>query len=518
MTGAFGRAATEPHHPAATERQTLSVNRMLRTATQWRTAVNPTSAVTTAGVVGTGLVVALVVSAAHAGVPQKVTLPQWWGPWPTGDQARPGWGAVAVAVIAALCVVWVHLARTWLRPGTRVPRLRTIGLLALAWAAPFTLTGPIGSLDAQSYAAVGRLLQVGMNPYHNGPGWMHGPYAAAVDPEWQYTPTPYGPLQVSMLREIAVAAGTHVALAVVMIRVVAIIALAAALVLAVNAAPVRERASVLALAALNPIVLVHVVSGAHLDIIVGALALVVVLLVRRGWPSAAMVVAVAATMIKLPGLLLVGYVGLDVLRRTDKDLLRARLAQVCGAAVATLLAIAALVPDAFGWLGALSVPGRIRSGLAPSTWVSWLVAGATGMTDGHGLDVATTIGRALTLAAGAALALRLLWHATEGPERAAYTGVGWGLMALAFSGPTTYPWYLTWGMFAVAVGSRLRGRLVLLTLSVVYALLGGYAGGAVGVVAMVGAFAVAGAAVWLTWRELVVTPVTERALAGTAVA
>ena len=71
-------------------------------------------------------------------------------------------------------------------------------------------------------------------------------------------------------------------------------------------------------------------------------------------------------MVKLPGLLLVGYVGLDVLRRTDRDALRARLVQVGGAAAATLLAIVALVPDAFGWLGALSVPGRIRSGPAPS--------------------------------------------------------------------------------------------------------------------------------------------------------
>ena len=128
------------------------------------------------------------------------------------------------------------------------------------------------------------------------------------------------------------------------------------------------------------------------------------------------------------------------------------------------------------------------------------------------------MGRALTLAAGALVALRLLWHATEGPERDAYVRVGWGLMVLAFSGPTTYPWYLTWGMFAVAIGSRLRGRLVLLALSVAYALLGGYAGGSIGIVTMVGAFAVMGVVVWRTWHGLVVTPVTERALAGAAAA
>lgn len=486
---------------------------MLRLATQWRTALNPTSVVALAGAAGTALVVALVVASTHAGVPQKVTLPEWWwGPWPTGDQQRPGWGAVAVAIIAALCVVWVHLTRTWLAGG-HAPRLQTIGLVSLVWAVPFMLTGPIGSLDVQSYAAVGRLAQVGMNPYAFGPAWLHGDYAAAVSDEWQYTPTPYGPLQVSLLREIAVGAGAHVALAVMLVRAVAVVGLAAAVVLAVHAAPPRERAAVLALVALNPLVLVHVVSGAHLDILVGAFAVGVVLLVRRGRAGTAMVVAVVATMVKLPGLLLVGYVGLDVLRRTDRDALRARLVQVGGAAAATLLAIVALVPDAFGWLGALSVPGRIRSGLAPSTWVSWFVSAATGMTDAHGLDLATTIGRTLTLAAGAAVALRLLWYATDGPERAAYQGVGWGLMALAFSGPTTYPWYLTWGLFAAVVGSRLRGRLVLLALSVGYALLGGYAGGgAMGIVVMAGALAVAGVVVWRTWRGLVVTPLTARTL------
>ena len=491
----------------------MSTTRLLRTATRWRTAQNPTSTVVLAGVAGVALVLALVVSTSYAGVPQKgVVLPDWWGPWPTGDDARPGWGAVAVAVILALCVVWVHLARTWLRAGARVPRLRTIGLVALAWATPFTLAGPIGSLDVQSYAAVGRLAQVGMDPYHNGPGWLHGPYTGAVSDEWLWSPTPYGPLQVALLREIVTGAGPHVGVAVLIIRAVVVVALAAAVVLTLHAAPQSERASLLLLVALNPLVLVHIVSGAHLDVLVGALALVVVLLVRRGWSTAAMVVATVACMLKLPGLLLVGYVGLDVLRRTDREALQLRLAQVLGAAGATVVATAALVPDAFGWVGALSVPGKIRSGLAPSTWVSWIIQGA-----GAPAGAATTTARVLTAAVGAAVALRLLWHATEGPERAAYTGVGWGLLVLAFSGPTTYPWYLTWGLFAAAVGSRLRGRLVLLALSVAYALLGGYAGGAVGVVAMVGAFAVAGAVGWRTWRGLVVTPVTERAAAAVTV-
>jgi hypothetical protein len=496
----------------------MSVDRLVRTATRWRTAITSASTAALAATVGAALVVVLVVVASRTGVPQAVKLPQWWGAWPTGAAYRAEWSFAVVALVGALCVVWARLARGWLRVGAPVPRLRAILLVAVAWATPFTLAGPIGSLDVQSYAAVGRLAQIGMNPYAFGPQWLHGPYeafATAVSSEWQYSPSPYGPLQVALLREVAAASGAHVGLSVLLIRAVAVAGLAAAVVLAVEATPVRERASVLLLVALNPLVLVHVVSGAHLDVLVGAMAVAVVLLVRKGMPTVAMVVAVVACMLKLPGLVLVGYVGLDVLRRTDRDALRTRLAQVLGAAATTVVATVALVPDAFGWIGALSVPGQIKSGLTPSTWLAWLIQGAAGI-DTHSLGVTTTIARLLTAAVGVAVTARLLWYATEGPERAAYLGVGWGLMVVAFSGPTTYPWYLTWGLFAAAVGSRVRGRLALLALSVTYALLGAWGGGGahnLGVLVMLAAFAGTGVVVWRTARGLLGAETPVRALA-----
>lgn len=499
----------------------MSVERLVRTATRWRTAITSASTAVLAGSAGAAIVAVLVVVASRAGVPQAVTLPHWWGVWPTGAAYRAEWSFLVVGVVAALCVVWAHLARTWLRPGARVPRLRSILLVAVAWATPFTLAGPIGSLDVQSYAAVGRLAEIGMNPYAFGPNWLHGPYeafATAVSGEWQYSPSPYGPLQVALLRELAAAAGAHVGIAVLLIRAAAVSGLAAAVVLAVEATPVRERASVLLLVALNPLVLVHVVSGAHLDVLVGAMAVAVVLLVRRGLGTIAMVVAMVACMLKLPGVFLVGYVGLDLLRRTDRERLRARLAQVLGAAAATVAATMALVPDAFGWVGALSVPGEIKSGLTPSTWLSWAMEAAAGI-DLHSMGATTTVARTVTAAVGALVAARLLWYATEGPERAAYVGVGWGLVVVAFSGPTAYPWYLTWGLFAAAVGSRTRGRLALLALSVAYTLLGAWGGGGahnVGVLVMVAAFAVTGLVVWRTRRALVVDDAPAPALTSVA--
>lgn len=480
--------------------------RVLPGPVRGRVRHQPVVVVALAGVGGAALVVALVAASARAGVPQDVTLPDWWGRWPTGASSRPGWAVVATAAVGTLCVLWAWLARAWLHRDAVVPRLRAVALAAVAWMVPLLPTGPMGSLDVQSYAAVGRLAELGLDPYRFGPGWLSGPYAEAVSPVWLWTPTPYGPVQVALLREVAVAAGTHVGLAVLLIRAIAVVGLAVAAALAVRVAPGRERVAVLLLVALNPLVLVHIVSGAHLDVLLGALAVATVLLTRTGHPVAAMVAAVVALQIKLPGAVLVAFVALDVLRRTAPALRRTRLAEALGAGALTAGATVALFPNAFGWVGALGVPGTIRSTISPSTWVSYLLAGLTGQTSAGGLATATTVGRLLVMAAGGVLVVLLLRRATEGPDRAAYRDVGWALVVVALAGPVTYPWYLTWGLFAAAVGSGSRGRLALLGLSTALVLVGSFPGGAVGVVVVLAGLATAGVAVWRTHRALAPAP------------
>jgi len=449
------------------------------------------------GVGGTLLVAALALAAARAGVPQDVTLPDWWGRWPTGDAARPGWAAAATAALAGLCVTWAALACAWLRDDRPGPRPRTLALVAAAWAVPLLPTGPMGSLDVQSYAAVGRLAALGLDPYRFGPGWLSGPYGAAVSPTWLWTPTPYGPVQVALVREIAEVSGDHVGLAVLLIRAAAVVGLAAAVALAVRAAPERERTAVLLLVALNPLLLVHVVSGAHLDVAVGALAVAVVMLARAERHVSAMVAAVVALQIKLPGAVLVAYVALDILRRSAPAVRRPRLTRAAGAGALTAAATVALFPNAFGWVGALTVPGTVRSAMAPSTWVSYLLAGLTGRLDAGALALATTIGRVLVASAGVVLVLLLLRQASEGTARGAFRGVGWALVVLSLAGPVTYPWYLTWGLFAAAVGSGPRGRLALLGLSTALALTSGQSGGLGAIVAVAGLLATAA----VLWRE-----------------
>jgi hypothetical protein len=178
-----------------------------------------------------------------------------------------------------------------------------------------------------------------------------------------------------------------------------------------------------------------------------------------------MALAVAACAIKLPGSVLVAFVLLDVFRRVPRSRRAPALVTTLGSGGAALLAVAALCRDPFGWVPALPVPGIVHNGAAPSTWAAYLAALFTGHLTGPGLDAAFTVGRTVSGALGVCVVLALLWRATSGSTRQAYHGVGWALVALAVTGPALYPWYLTWGLFAAALASGVRGRLVLVGLS-----------------------------------------------------
>jgi hypothetical protein len=422
----------------------------------------------------------IAVAATFAGVSQQVRLPDWWGPWPLRRAGSfDGYVVLEVILLGCLCALWTWQTAGLLRrpatvvdapegsaggrrPVAAVPALLGVGT---ACAIPLLVSGPIGSLDVQSYAAIGRLAAIGLDPYRATPGLLGDGYSAAVDPLWRWTPTPYGPLQVQLLRATVLLAGDRVGLAVLLIRGVAVVALAAAVVISLRAAQQRDRLAVLVLIVLNPVVLLHVVSGAHFDVLIGALAVLVIGLSRRGQHATAMALAVVACAVKLPGAVLVAYVVVDVLRRTPRLRRTTVLSRTLGSGLGSLVAVAALCHDPFGWVSALGVPGIVHNGAAPSTWMAYLTGLSTGHLVGPGLDTAFTIGRTATSVVGTCAAAVQLWRATSGSTRQAYHGVGWALLALAVTGPALYPWYLTWGLFAAALGSGPRGRIALVGLS-----------------------------------------------------
>src|SRR3954451_1624859 len=223
-------ASRPPHRPRSGMPDTLPP----RTPPRDRAA---TSAAVRLAAIGAPLLTAgVTLAAAWAGVSQRVQLPDWWGPWPwrTGS-SRDGYVVAGIVLLGMLCVLWTWLAAAVLSH-RESPPTRGVAAVAAACAVPLALGGSVGSLDVQSYAAIGRLAAIGLDPYRATTGWLGDRYSAAVDPLWRWTPTPYGPLRVALLRRLAEPAGDQVGTAVLLIRPVAVLALVAAVVLPARAA------------------------------------------------------------------------------------------------------------------------------------------------------------------------------------------------------------------------------------------------------------------------------------------
>lgn len=227
------------------------------------------------------------------------------------DLAAP-WPVAVLMCLSALTgvvCVWsglVALDRGW-KPSPR--RLLCVGMLACVglMAVP-----PLGNGDIGSYAAYGRAAALGASPYTTSPSdFGDDPVATAAEPPWQDQPSVYGPI----------ATGQH-ALAALAGRdsrpsVLRLLAVSATLVflsigfLLTRRAVDAPRTQVLWTC--NPLLLLHLVGAAHVDVL---LCLFVLLAVtsRRGWMSTGLALT-AATCVKITGVLTVAAVVVAKRRR-----------------------------------------------------------------------------------------------------------------------------------------------------------------------------------------------------------
>src|SRR5262249_60155656 len=97
------------------------------------------------------------------------------------------------------------------RGGWSVPA-RAVLVAGLLAAVALTLVPPFGSSDHLSYAAYGRMLVTGHNPYTTTPAQLAAlgdPIARALQ-DWARSPSVYGPLAPPIQARAALAGGTPV--------------------------------------------------------------------------------------------------------------------------------------------------------------------------------------------------------------------------------------------------------------------------------------------------------------------
>lgn len=367
----------------------------------------------------------------------------------------------------------IVLLRAWFQFGADVRAARIAGTERLTrvfwlWAVPLMVTPPLFSQDVYSYTAQGNLLNVGYDPYEFGPAAIPGARLEAVSSVWLDTPAPYGPLFLYAGKITADLLGNHIYLAALVMRLLALVGVY----LIARYLPRLARACgvdpALALWAglLNPLVLMHFVSGAHNDALMLGLVIAALALALEGRPLVAAVAVALAGTVKAPALLVLGFVGLAwaIQRSGMPPRLRSRFLPWLGvalAALATFLVVNALTGLDFGWVSALNTPGMVKTWISPTTALA-LSLGFAGSALGLG-DHSDSILSAIRGAAMAGVLLLISWWLLRPRAIAPGLGAAVALLLVAVFGPVIQPWYLLWGIVAIAGAGLTRRGVPYLT-------------------------------------------------------
>jgi hypothetical protein len=227
-------------------------------------------------------------------------------------------GLVASTLGLGLCFAAV-------RRGWRVRALPLVaaGLLA---AVAFMFMPPVGSTDHLNYASYGRMAATGHDPYKTSADDLPKDPVAGAPEEWRKTPSVYGPVATGGQAFAAWIGSGSVRLTVFVLSVLNTLAFAVTSLILYRTARTEERRLRTALLwTCNPLVLFHLIAGAHNDVL--AIAPMVAALTvlggtlgggRFGWLRclAAGALAGIGTAIKLPAALVAGGPALALLRRT----------------------------------------------------------------------------------------------------------------------------------------------------------------------------------------------------------
>jgi len=201
--------------------------------------------------------------------------------WSLGLHPSPYLAVGLTAAALAAGTAGLVLVLRAVRGGWSVPARAVLaaGLLA---AVALTLVPPFGSSDHLSYAAYGRMLVTGHNPYTTTPAQLAAlgdPIARAVQ-DWARSPSVYGPLATAIQALAALASGTSVRLTVFVLGLANLAAFAGTALLLhrmTRGNPAWQLRAALLWAA-NPLLLQVLVAGAHVDsqaVVFGVAAVVV---------------------------------------------------------------------------------------------------------------------------------------------------------------------------------------------------------------------------------------------------
>ena len=363
--------------------------------------------------------------------------------------------------------VWLRLAEVLkLHPGSS---LKSLWWMLLIWATPMIVAPPLFSRDVFSYAAQGEMSSHHLSPYILGPFSLGaGPYVTPVDPLWGNTPAPYGSFflwidgtidRIAQHNQVATVVGLR------LLEVLAVAMIGYGVALLARGLG-RDPGEAFVLSALNPLVLLTLIGGAHNDGIMAAFLVVgVALAVRRHLVWGLFFIA-CATAIKAPAALGLAFVAWNWLG--PRAPIRQRIKPILIACLVTGITLSFWTWAAgfgFGWVNNLLSNGTVRSWAAPATGVGMALTNTLHAVGLHSITLTRVLSvtRLFGLLAAVAFTLWLLWRSED---RGWVRSLGVALILFVELGPVVQPWYLAWGLILLAASYEGREHFWLLALSI----------------------------------------------------
>jgi hypothetical protein len=335
------------------------------------------------------------------------------------------YASIGLCCLGLAMMLWAN-SRGW------SPNPRKVFWTAAGAVAVVVNITPVGSSDAASYAAYGRIAALGHDPYTFLPAELgkNNPYNLVVSPQWRIEPSVYGPVATwtHLLAALIGGARPWATIWVLMIMIGAAFVVAGYVLLRTAANPVRA----VLLWVANPLLIAELVMGGHLDAIVALFAIVAVVLSRRRptlWGDfvLALVVGVAGA-IKVNAI----FVGLGIAIPLLHDRAWARLARIGSVAALTTLG---LYYFSYGFSALKPLGGASEMVISPTIWR--LVQLALDQF-GHPAVVTHIIGFAWP-----PLMLALAWYLYNRLSPDVPTVVA-ATCALTFAWVLVAPWALPW--------------------------------------------------------------------------
>lgn len=376
---------------------------------------------------------------------------------------------------AVLYVGMVALTLSWLGLGrlARSDLLQPRALWAVAglWSLPLFLAAPVFSRDVYSYFGQGTILHLGLDPYHAPPTVLgqhgHARVLNAIDPFWQHTTAPYGPLFLDVVSLISGLVGSAVVLGAQLVKLLGLIGLALLAVFVPRLARAHgaDPARATWLATLNPIVLLALVLPGHNDLLMVGLMVAGVALAAEDRPLLGIAICALAATIKAPAVAAVIFIAVTWARSGSEEtgslaIAARRLVQAAGVALGVFALISVITGVGLSWVTStlFSTPAKVHLAITPATGLAYTVYA---LLRDVGVDSSfTALQSGFRVAAGllALLAALELLRRARRPTLAPYLGLA--LVAFAWGGPAAWPWYFIWGLALLAAAPASRQRIL----------------------------------------------------------